>query len=128
MPGADVEVEVFTLEKAAAEYLAAHTKKLEHRDRVAVARFVSWCGTSRLLGEITAHEMTLFQEAQGENVADLPERLLPIKAFLAHAKRRNWELHEPWGSSAREEAGRQASGDNGHRGRRQRILVRTLWR
>ncbi len=79
-----------TADAAASEYFNAYAKKLDQQQRVAVSRFVSWCGQSRELNGISAHEMTLFQEAQGANVANLGARLMPVKAFLAFAKKRTW--------------------------------------
>lgn len=89
---ADIEADTLalTLERAAMDYFTANAKKLDQNQRVAVTRFVSWCGPTRQIAQISAHEMSLFQEAQGENVADLSQRLLPIKAFFAHAKKRKW--------------------------------------
>lgn len=83
-------VELLTLERSLSAYLEATAKKLEQHERVAVTRFVSWYGPSRMIGEMTAHEMTLFQEAVGDNAADLEHRLRPVKAFLAHAKKKKW--------------------------------------
>ena len=80
----------FTLERAASEYFLANAKRLNQQQRVAVTRFVSWAGSDRELPGISAHEMTLFQDAQGANVADLGDRLLPVKAFLAYAKKKEW--------------------------------------
>ena len=87
----DPEGEIaFTLERAASEYFLANAKRLDQQQRVAVTRFVSWAGSDRVLPGISAHEMTLFQDAQGANVADLGDRLLPVKAFLAYAKKKEW--------------------------------------
>ena len=90
MADADVEAPALTLERAAAEYFDAAAKKLEQRQRVAVTRFVSWSGPSRVIGAITAHEITQFQDGQGQHVADLSERLVPLKAFFTYARRRGW--------------------------------------
>lgn len=84
------ESEFLTLERAVSAYFEVTAAKLKQAERVAVTRFVSWYGPTRHLAEITAHEMTLFQEAVGENAADLAERLMPVKAFFAHAKKRSW--------------------------------------
>ena len=80
----------FTLERAATLYFGANAKKLDHQQRVAITRFVSWAGNDRQLTDISAHQMTLFQDAQGGNVADLADRLMPVKAFLAYAKKKEW--------------------------------------
>ena len=89
-PGDAADSAVFTLERAASVYFSANGKKLDQRQRVAVTRFVSWAGSDRELTNITAHQMSLFQEAQGANVADMGDRLLPVKAFLAYAKKKAW--------------------------------------
>lgn len=86
----EAEGEPLTLEGAAGEYFVARERRLDQRQRAAVQRFVSWCGPSRVLRSISAHEVTRFQEAQGENVTDLASRLQPLKEFFAHAKRREW--------------------------------------
>ena len=80
----------FNLERAATLYFGANAKKLDHQQRVAITRFVSWAGNERQLTDISAHQMTLFQDAQGGNVADLADRLMPVKAFLAYAKKKEW--------------------------------------
>ena len=79
-----------TLEGAAAAYLAAAGSALERRAHVELARFVSWYGAHRPLGGLTAHEVAQYQDVHGVNSTDLSERLLPIKAFLAHAKKAGW--------------------------------------
>ncbi len=84
------ETDVLTLERAVSAYFDATAAKLIQADRVAVTRFVSWYGPGRVLQDISAHEMTLFQEAVGDNAADLAERLMPVKAFFAHAKKKTW--------------------------------------
>ena len=89
-PGDAADSAVFTLERAASVYFSANGKKLDQQQRVAVTRFVSWAGSDRELTNITAHQMSLFQEAQGANVADMGDRLLPVKAFLAYAKKKAW--------------------------------------
>ncbi len=86
----DAESTAFTLERAASLYFSANGKKLDQQQRVAVTRFVSWAGSDRELTDITAHQMSLFQEAQGANVADMGTRLLPVKAFLSYAKKKGW--------------------------------------
>ncbi len=90
MANVESETVAITLESAANEYFSENAKKLDQRQRVAVTRFVSWCGPTRVISDISAHEMALFQEAQGENVAGLADRLMPVKAFFAHAKKRKW--------------------------------------
>jgi transcription elongation factor GreA len=84
------ETDVLTLERAVSAYFDATAAKLIQAERVAVTRFVSWYGPGRGLQEISAHEMTLFQEAVGDNAANLAERLMPVKAFFAHAKKKTW--------------------------------------
>lgn len=83
-------VTAFTLDRAATMYFSANAKKLDQQQRVAITRFVSWAGGKRELTDISAHQMTLFQDAQGANVADLADRLMPVKAFLAYAKKKEW--------------------------------------
>ena len=90
MVDAGTEITVWTVQTAVNAYFDANAKKIDQAHRVAVSRFVSWAGPERTLTEISAHEMTLFQDAQGQNVADLPQRLLPVKAFFAHAKKKAW--------------------------------------
>ena len=88
---ADVdEAAVPTVGEAASNYFAARAKKIDQGHRVAVTRFVSWCGPSRLLSDLTPHQMTQFQESVGENAADLEDRLLPVKDFFAFVRRRTW--------------------------------------
>ncbi|MCZ6544772.1 MAG: transcription elongation factor GreA [Chloroflexi bacterium] len=82
--------DVLTLERAVSAYLGVAGDKLEQHERVALTRFVSWYGPTREIVEISAHEMTLFQDAVGNNAANLADRLLPVKAFFAHAKKRSW--------------------------------------
>lgn len=79
-----------TLEEAAAAYLAAAGSALDRRARVELARFVSWYGAHRPMKGMTAHGVAQYQEVHGANSTDLSERLLPIKAFLAHAKKAEW--------------------------------------
>jgi transcription elongation factor GreA len=86
----DTPVATFTLEHAASDYFQTNAKKIDHQHRVAVTRFISWVGGHRVMTTISAHEMSLYQEAQGANVAHLAERLLPVKAFLAFSKKREW--------------------------------------
>ena len=90
MPEAESDVTMLTLERAVSMYFEQQAKKLEPPDRMAVTRFVSWCGPTRTLSALTPHDVTLFQEALGQNAADLSQRLLPVKAFFSHAKRRTW--------------------------------------
>ncbi len=90
LEGSEDISEILTLERAVSAYFDQNRKKLSQHERVAVTRFVSWYGPARAVEEISAHEMTLFQEAVGENAADLAERLMPVKAFFAHAKKRSW--------------------------------------
>lgn len=90
MPEAESEVILLTLERAVSMYFEQQAKKLGPPDRMAVTRFVSWCGPTRTLSALTPHDVTLFQEALGQNAADLSQRLLPVKAFFSHAKRRTW--------------------------------------
>ena len=65
--GEEDETDVLTLERAVSAYFEATAAKLQQAERVAVTRFVSWYGPSRGLQEISAHEMTLFQDAVGAN-------------------------------------------------------------
>ena len=90
MPEPEDDAVLLTLERAVSMYFDQQAKKLEAIDRMAVTRFVSWCGPTRTLAALTPHDVTLFQEALGENAADLSQRLLPVKAFFSHAKRRTW--------------------------------------
>ncbi|MDE2639439.1 MAG: hypothetical protein OXI03_02530, partial [Chloroflexota bacterium] len=89
-PGGDADTGAVTLGRAASMYFSANAKKLNQRQRVAVTRFVSWGGSDRALDSLTAHQMTRFQEEQGTNVADLSDRLQPVKAFLSFAKKKDW--------------------------------------
>ncbi len=89
-PGGDADTGAVTLGRAASMYFSANGKKLDQQQRVAVTRFVSWAGADRELSDLTAHQMSLFQEAQGANVADLGNRLQPVKAFLSYAKKKDW--------------------------------------
>jgi len=90
--GSETEVEdgALTLERAVSAYFEKTGSKLAQHERVAVTRFVSWYGPTRGLLEISAHEMTLFQDSVGSNAADLSDRLMPVKAFFAHAKKKTW--------------------------------------
>lgn len=81
-----------TLEEAAAAYAAAAGSGLDRRARVELARFVSWYGAHRSIREMTAHGVAQYQEVHGTNATDLSERLLPIKAFLAYAKKAGWTV------------------------------------
>jgi transcription elongation factor GreA len=85
-----IEDGVLTLERAVSAYFENTRTKLGQHERVAVTRFVSWYGPTRGLLEISAHEMTLFQDSVGSNAADLSDRLMPVKAFFAHAKKKTW--------------------------------------
>jgi transcription elongation factor GreA len=89
-PGGDADAGAVTVGRAAAMYFSASSKKLSQQQRVAVTRFVAWAGSDRELASLSAHQMSLFQEAQGANVADLGNRLLPVKAFLSYAKKKDW--------------------------------------
>ena len=90
MADSEIETAALTLERAASDYFDANAKRVDHQHRVAVTRFVSWAGGERDIRDLTAHQMTLYQDAQGANVADLSQRLLPVKAFFAFAKKRSW--------------------------------------
>ena len=90
MADPEIKVAALTLERAASDYFDANAKRLDHQKRVAVTRFISWAGGERDIRDLTAHQMTLYQDAQGSNVADLSQRLLPVKAFFAYAKKRSW--------------------------------------
>jgi len=90
--GEEDEDVLLTLERAVSTYFGQVGDKIGQQERVAVTRFVSWYGPSRAVEAITAHELTLFQEAVGDNAADLAQRLLPVKAFFAHAKKRQWTV------------------------------------
>ena len=79
-----------TLEEGAAAYVGAAGSEMDRRSRVELTRFVSWYGSHRLMREMTAHGVAQYQEVHGANATELSERLLPIKAFLAHAKKVGW--------------------------------------
>ena len=82
--------DVLTLDEGVRLYLEGQRSKVNAAERAALSRFLSWAGPQRSLRDLSAHEMTLYQETQGTNVADLEGRLLPVKAFLAYAKKREW--------------------------------------
>lgn len=79
-----------SLEQTANEFVATLSGEERPRAQQELARFIRWYGNGRPLSEIKPPELERFAESLGGSVPAPLERLEPVKAFFAFAKKRGW--------------------------------------
>lgn len=75
------------LQELATQYLSSLAPDVRQHQQPEVNRFVHWFGGERPVGELRAHDVATYAEGIAGNVADLPQRLETIRAFLAFARK-----------------------------------------
>lgn len=79
-----------TLGEAASSFLASLSAEEGVRSQQAVYGFVRWYGWGRPFAELTAHEVAHYAERLPLTQTNYSQNLEPIRAFLAHAKKKGW--------------------------------------
>lgn len=77
-----------TLTEAATDFLASLPANERDECRQELNKFVRWCGTERLLGELAAPEVANYAESIDGTSVNTTKRIAPVKAFLAYVKKK----------------------------------------
>lgn len=75
------------LHELATQYLSSLAPDARQQQQPEVNRFVHWFGGERPVAELRAHDVASYAEGIAGNVADLPQRLETIRAFLSFARK-----------------------------------------
>jgi len=76
-----------TLAEAAAGYLAGLPSEKKDDYKQEINKFVTWCGKSRPMAEISALEVANYAESINSATTDVSKVTAAVKAFLTHAKK-----------------------------------------
>lgn len=75
----------FTLGEAATQFFISLPAEHRLKAQQEINKFIRWYGEKRLINELTAPEISSYVEQVNSSVTDPPERLVPVKDFLAYA-------------------------------------------
>ena len=79
-----------TVAEAATRFFLHLSGDTRQQSQQGVNRFVRWLGGSRTLGSVSSHEVASYVESMGDTTTDILQRLEPVKAFLAYAKKEGY--------------------------------------
>jgi transcription elongation factor GreA len=75
----------YTLGKTATKFFISLTSENKLKTQQEVNKFVRWYGEKRLIGELTAPELSGYIEQVNSSASDPAEKLEPVKEFLSYA-------------------------------------------
>jgi transcription elongation factor GreA len=75
----------YNLSDAAAQYLAELPPEKRQKNQPELTKFIRWYGESRSIRSLTGPEIENYTDKMTATIAELPEKIDPIKDFLSYA-------------------------------------------
>jgi transcription elongation factor GreA len=83
-------IESVKLGDAVTPYIISVPQDKKLKAQQEVWRFIRWCGEDRLLSSLTVPLVSTYSEQITSSPTELPEKLEPVKEFLAFAHKKGW--------------------------------------
>lgn len=84
------DTETVTLGEAAAQYIISIPQDKKPKAQQEIFKFIRWYGEGRLCNALTVPEVSSYAEQITSSATELPEKLEPVKDFLAFSHKQGW--------------------------------------